>query len=715
MSSKIKRYISYLNKFITSSDKRALVRELKKEISGKGVSHGVKSFLHQKVYAKGNKFRGSQQLKPFEVKKFDQKIKLSLPDTDQPLITIIIPMYNQLDYTFDCIYSVYLNSGFNDYEILVADDNSTENSSLLLNNFKHLRVIKNESNLGFLRNCKNAAAQARGKYLIFLNNDTYVLKNWLSELLDIFNRLANVGIVGSKLVYQDGKLQEAGGILWQDGSGWNYGNGDFPSKSEYNYIKEADYVSGASLMISKKIWDEIGGFDERYVPAYYEDTDLCFQVRKSGYKVMYQPFSTVVHFEGISHGKNINKGVKQYQIVNQQKFIEKWNDVLLHKSRNAENVFSERDRSGGKKHILIVDHYLPQIDKDAGSKCISNFIDSLLDLGYFVQFLGENQNTGNGYQEQFQKKGIEVLYGHEFDFYNQSYCDYLLANMANIDVVLLSRSSVCLPVLIFLRKNNFQGNIIYFGHDLGYLRMEKEALEKKDDLLMKSAMKLKEAEDFMYQNVDNSLVLSCKEIEYLETYIKNPLHYVPAYFFDVIKDEADYESRSGILFVGGFNHPPNSDAIIWFLNEIYQSIHDTNIPLTIVGSHMPQVVYEYQKRYPLLKILSNVTISDLNKLYNNTRIAVVPLRYGAGVKGKVIEAMSLGVPIVGTDIAFEGMPKDGKFLYKGANNPKDITNGIMSIYDNKKLWLELSDFGKAYVLENYNKTKMMEVFKNVIG
>ncbi len=714
MKSKIHKYFYYLLRFAKSPNKRVVIKELSSEIKEKGMVHGVRSLLHRKIHLKGIYYKNGVTHE-LVIRKFNRKTKVVLPAVTSPKVSIIIPMYNQLDYTFNCVYSVFKSSEFKDYEIIIADDNSKENAELLKESFENIVLIRNPENLGFLKNCNNAAQQARGEYLVFLNNDTQVQQNWLEELLNIFTNFDKVGIAGSKLVYPDGALQEAGGIIWQDGSGWNYGNRDNPFRSEYNYVKEADYISGASIMIPKRLWDELGGFDELYLPAYCEDSDLCFKVRDKGFKVMYQPFSVVVHFEGVTHGKRVSKGIKQYQVVNQRKFYERWQHELQKKSRNGENVFFERDRTLGKKHVLVIDHYLPTIDKDAGSRTIANFIDSLLELGYTVMFLGENQNSSMHYQALYQGKGVHVLYGHEFNFYDKSWRKYLKQHLNDIDAFVLSRSHVCKPILSFLKDCNYKGNTIYYGHDLGFLRMEQEGKAKNDQDMIRQARNLKEQEDFMYANASSSLVISSEETAYLKKYITQPLHYVPPYFFDVRDDLPSYSSREGILFVGGFNHPPNRDAILWFLDEIYEPLHQQHIALTIAGSKMPKSVFKYKERFSLLNVLSDVSNDELEGLYAKTRIAVVPLKSGAGVKGKVIEAMAKGVPVVGTDIAFEGMPKNEQYLYKGANTPQELIDNILAVYSDENKWKTLSGFGKQYVRDNFNKQTMKDVFKKIVG
>jgi GT2 family glycosyltransferase len=210
-----------------------------------------------------------------------------------------------------------------EFEVIVADDASTDETVHAEGTIKGVRFLRNESNQGFLESCNRAVATARGEYVLLLNNDTELKPGAIDALLATFDR-PSVGLVGAKLIYPDGTLQEAGGIIWNDGTTSNYGRQGDAQDPSYNYRRQVDYCSAAALMVRKSVWDELGGFDSRFRPAYYEDVDLAFRARKAGYEVCYQPLAEVIHFEGITSGKELDHGAKSYQETNAQRFREAW-------------------------------------------------------------------------------------------------------------------------------------------------------------------------------------------------------------------------------------------------------------------------------------------------------------------------------------------------------------------------------------------------------
>jgi GT2 family glycosyltransferase len=264
------------------------------------------------------------------------KVDWQLPEVElsSPSVSIIIPCHNCAPHTENCLTALTetLPHSFMG-EIVVVDDASTDETSELLKRWvqrdQRFKILRNETNAGFIASCNHGATAAVGEILVFLNNDTVPLPGWLPALLRTFREHPEAGAVGGKLILPDGSLQEAGSIIFSDGSAANFGRGDRDLDAPlYNYVREVDYCTGACLATKRQLFMELGGFDTRYCPAYYEDVDYCFQLRQEGYRVYYQPETAVIHFEGATSGTDLSAGVKQYQVVNQAKFYEKWVQML---------------------------------------------------------------------------------------------------------------------------------------------------------------------------------------------------------------------------------------------------------------------------------------------------------------------------------------------------------------------------------------------------
>ena len=252
-----------------------------------------------------------------------------LPTISKPTVSIIIPVFNKVLYTYNCLLTLQKYDSEISKEVIIVNNASSDTTIDLCKRLQGaFQVINNQDNKGFVEACRQGADIAKGQFILFLNNDTQVLPNWLVNMVKVMEADPKIGITGSKLIYPNGKLQEAGGIIFNDASGWNYGRLQEPSEPKYNKNREVDYCSGASLMIRQALWKQIGGFDLRYAPAYYEDTDLCFATREAGYKVIYCHDSEVIHHEGITAGTDIQTGYKTYQAINRKKFQAKWWNTL---------------------------------------------------------------------------------------------------------------------------------------------------------------------------------------------------------------------------------------------------------------------------------------------------------------------------------------------------------------------------------------------------
>ena len=687
----------------------------KGSVERKKLNYRLMSIFHPIKYFKLTHSEHGRNLIEGEFKIGDlykEKGKINFPYAENPKVSIIIPVYNQVHYTYACLVSILENTGEFDYEIIIADDVSTDATKEIDKFVTGLVIARNESNQGFLKNCNNAAKKARGEYIFFLNNDTTVQKDWLPPLIRLLESDKSIGMVGSKLIYPDGRLQEAGGIIWSDGSGWNYGRCDDPNKPEYNYVRDVDYISGAAIMLSRKLWEDIGGFDERYAPAYCEDSDLAFEVRKRGLRVVYQPLSVVTHFEGVSNGTDVNgTGLKRYQVENNKKLQEKWSEEFKNQYDNVgvPNAFRARERSRGKKVILFVDHYVPTFDKDAGSKTTFQYIKMFIERGYVVKFLPDNFAKSEPYTSILEQMGVEVLYGNEM---RTNIFEWIENNQANIDIAYLNRPHIATKYIDFIKEKT-DIKVIYYGHDLHFLR-ERREYELTGDVERKNASAYwKSMELDLMRKASISYYPSNVEVDYIHTFDKKiNAKAITAYVFEKFGN-IDYnpDIREGVLFVGGFSHPPNADALKYFLDNMWDEIYaQIKAPFYIVGSNATDEIKSFHNEAKGIIFKGFVSEEELKELYEKVRLVVVPLRYGAGVKGKVIEALYYNDPVITTSVGAEGIDNSYNQMLV-ADEPGDFVEKCVNLYNDKEALKAMSKAADDYVRNKHSIEAVWEIIR----
>jgi GT2 family glycosyltransferase/glycosyltransferase involved in cell wall biosynthesis len=626
-----------------------------------------------------------------------------------PVVSIIIPCYNNVAYTLNCIRSILDHQTRYTYEIITVDDCSTDETPDVLSQIGTIRYLRNEQNSGFIHTCNAGAGASRGEYVLFLNSDTLVLPGWLDELVDTFSNFSDVGLVGSKLLYPDGKLQEAGCIIWNDGSAWNYGRNDDSFKPEYNYAREVDYCSGASIIIPKSLFDELGGFDPTYSPAYCEDSDIALKIRSLGKRVLYQPLSALIHFEGVSCGTDTNTGVKGFQVENTAKCFSRWKKMLSSHGKAGLDPHLERDRDASRR-ILIIDSTTCTPDQDAGSVTALEFMRIFLSMKCKITFIPvDNYLLAGQYTHNLQKMGVECFYGP----YITDVVDHLIALGDKYDVVLLYRVMAGGRFIDHIRRFCPRAYVIFDTVDLHYLRELREAELENDAAKKQAALKTKKSELAIIQKADCTILLSEHERVEIEQEVSSARLVVIPLVLDIPGRHNGFSRRQGICFIGGFRHPPNIDAVIYFCSEVFPlTLHrNPSIIFYVIGSNVPRAILELESDN--VKVLGHVP--DLADIFETVRLSVVPVRYGAGIKGKIGTSLSYGVPCISSSVGVEGMgciQDQGVFV---ADDPDSFAALLCDVYDDEHAWQEASDRGLNFVNNQYSREAGETRLRTLLG
>ena len=625
----------------------------------------------------------------------DDFARFAVPTSDTPRVSIVMPVYNKIAYTSACLRSLAAHAGAIPFEVIVVDDASSDATATRLADVDGIRVVRNAANLGFVGSCNAGAAAAKGELLVFLNNDTQVTAGWLDALVRCIDEAPDAGLVGAKLIYPDSRLQEAGGIIFSDGSGWNYGRFDDPDDPRYAFRREADYCSGAAILVRTDLFRRLGGFDMRYAPAYYEDTDLAFAVRAAGYKVYYEPASTVVHFEGITSGTDTSTGIKRFQTINHEKFVDKWKLALARQPAPGTPIGRAASHRAVKR-VLIVDATTPTPDQDSGSLRMVNLMRVLGELGCRTSFLPDNRLWDERYTPPLQELGVEALYAP----WAHDPVKLFRERGAEFDAIVLSRHYVAASYVGLARLYAPRAKLIFDTVDLHYLREQRAfELEKKPELA-RHAASTRAQELKIIRESDVTLVVSPIEQELLAKDAPGARVEVLSNVHEVHGCRTPFDARRDLVFVGGFQHPPNTDAVIWFVRDVFPLVR-AKLPdckFHVIGSKVPPSITALADEH----VIVHGYVEDIEPYMDGCRVSVAPLRYGAGVKGKVNMAMSYGLPVVATPIAVEGMHVESGEDVLVATDAQAFADAVIRVHGDEALWNRLSARGLDNVRRHFS-------------
>ena len=573
----------------------------------------------------------------------DQPIVLT--PSAEPTVSFVIPVHGKLELTRRCLASIGQADTDVGYEIIVIDDASPDDTWAFLERIEGVSALRNPDNQGYLRSVNRAAAQARGAYLFLLNNDTVIEDRCVDELVRSMHD-PTTGAVGAKLLFPDGRLQEAGSFVWRDGTGHNFGHGRPDRSGDYEFVRDVDYASAAALLVRAELWRQLGGYDDRYSPAYYEDSDLAFGIRELGHRVRYQPRARVRHVAGASHGAGAGSESERLQERNRQRFADKWADTLAHHhpSRTVPYALPRV----GQRHVMIIDEHVPVDDRDSGALRMWRLVTALAHAGLRVTFVATSRHPVEPATSVLRDRGIDVEDGV------RTVAEAIEARAGELDMIVVSRPNVAARAIPAARRAAPTVPIAYDMVDFHGLRHERGAAVG-GSRPSRHEQRMSRWENQALHEADHVIAITRNEADAVAGLRPEVGVTIIGNIHTIDPSPTSFGERDGVLFVGSWSHTPNQDAVHWLLDEVMPVVwkHRPDTILHLAGSGLPETLGAGEQR-----VVNHGWVSDLAPLFDRVRLSVAPLRFGAGLKGKVGDSLARGVPVVATPVAAEGFALD---------------------------------------------------------
>ena len=593
---------------------------------------------------------------PETIENLSALISHSGNDANSASVTIVIPAYNNFVEVAVLIESITSFASSTNYSIIIADDASPNFNFSVFGVLPGVRVIRNATNCGYIDNVNRAAMGISTTYLLTLNQDVLVCPGWLDELVAEMERDARNAIVGPRVLDHDFTIREAGALIFQEAHAMHRGRGSIPDVPRFAYSRNIDYVSGCALLIRTEVWNRLGGLDEQLKPAYYDDVDLCLRVHALGLRVRYAPLSCIIHFEGTSMGTDVadKNSLKSYQLINQAKIAAVHHGVRSKHTAMQNSKQLDSHFSNGTKVVCVFDT-MPHANRDGGSVDFELIVQYLISLDFQVASLFNRRVSP---QDSLSWRAQGVL----CEEFGSTYGKQLIAEA---DLIF----SFGTMVGIRLSKEDLSGKKwIHHTSDIATRRLQAMNELFKDQQhvsaeasrwflgMPRDEKQMWSIEKPTLENPSTTLFVTEHDLQYAHDNeaVGNFVH------FPILKGGPDTNNvpaplaQQTVGFVGSFLHSPNSDAVEYFLRDLWPSIYQ-QVPTSrflIWGSGIKPNQIAYWSTLPGVEIRG--WFATWEEVVAQTRLLVSPLRFGAGMKHKVVSTLIYGRPVIGTSTSFEG-------------------------------------------------------------
>ena len=633
-----------------------------------------------------------------ELQRFlDSGERLAFPAVTAPAVSVLVVLYNQAHLTLRCLQQLRAQQGV-PLEVVLVDNASHDATSQLLDRLDGVQVLRIQGNLGFLRATNQAAAVARGRTLLLLNNDAFPRPGALAAALATLEAEPQAGAVGGRLILPSGLLQEAGSIVWADGSTLGYGRGLPPEAGAVMFRRDVDYCSGAFLLTPRAVWQRLGGLDDAYAPAYYEETDYCLRLREAGLRVVYEPMAAVDHYEFGSEAKQGDALAATQH--NRRRFRERHATALQrdHQPPGQHNLLRARSAAGSRERkLLMIDDLLPLQVNGAGLPRARAMVTAAVDAGWAVTHYPLHQPEVEWARLRRELPAtVEVITQHGLPELGQ----FLAERAGYYDAVLVSRPHNMAALLALVGSEPAllgRARLIYDAEAIYAAREVTQAALAGQPVAAAEAER-QVADEIRRCTAGVHAITCVTEADHAlfrrHLAPDQTVHRV-AHAGEAPAAAPGYAQRRGFLFIGRLleREAPNWRGLSWFLRECWPLVRQAlpDAELTVVGQLHPE---HAALAGPGVRLLGPV--EALQPLYDAARVFLAPVQFAAGVPIKIVEATAAGLPTACTTLMARQLGWQGAEALAAADEPAALAAQAVALHENATAWQGM--LGRAQAL-----------------
>jgi GT2 family glycosyltransferase len=609
---------------------------------------------------------------------------MTFSDAAVPDVSVIIVARDGFEQTANCIITLLCNTKAN-VEMILFDNGSTDETSRIPDINPGIKYIAADSNLGFTIAVNRAAKLATGRVILLLNNDVEVAPLAVDRALARLDGDRTIGAVGAKIIRMHGRLQEAGSIIWQDGSCIGYARDADPRDGQVNFARDVDFCSGCFLAIMRQDWEALNGFDPAYAPAYYEETDLCLRIWESGQRVVYDPQVVVWHFE---YGSSAFQEEALALIRKNQRYFATKHSSYLTKCFPANDYFVERARlryNAGPR-VLFIEDMIPDPMKGMGFVRSASVARTLAGLAGLVSILGLHSHYWHNAAADFGDLPVEILTN-----FNVNNMGKLLRERTGVyDILWLSRTHNLMHLKGWVQAcpEFFSGvKVVLDTEAVAALRTYTYAARAGQAANLPAMVQ----EEFEHlENIDHICAVSELDQQLLRDALQRRGLPIPisilGHSIPVWPEPPRFDDTQDIVLFGSYSQPdsPNVDAVLWFDQLVRPLLQEMpRLRFCIAGSDAGLFAKagRLQQHY---HVIDNPT--RLADVYRHARLMVAPTRFAAGIPMKVHDAASYGVPVVMSDLLADQLGWRQHGAGVNVANPEDFARAVMEMALDRELW-----------------------------